>query len=135
MTKSRAHSLPLSLPLCKIFVIRCSVNMHLRDCISVFPGRVAIPHVPPRAISIIRALGTGRSSTRDTDQRLYSRLANAFRLCGREDLVERVSVLVERRETSLSTGGPSREVHVLDCTRSCIQYSSDRTAALASGTR
>ena len=23
MTKSRAHSLPLSLPLCKIFVIRC----------------------------------------------------------------------------------------------------------------
>ena len=34
----------------------------------------------------------------------YSRLANAFRQCGRQELVERVSVLVERRETSLSTG-------------------------------
>ena len=34
----------------------------------------------------------------------YSRLANAFRQCGRQDLVERVSVLVERRETCLSTG-------------------------------
>ena len=34
----------------------------------------------------------------------YSRLANAFRQCGRQELVERVSVLVERKETSLSTG-------------------------------
>ena len=34
----------------------------------------------------------------------YSRLANAFRQCGRQELVERVSVLVERREISLSTG-------------------------------
>ena len=36
----------------------------------------------------------------------YSRLADAFRQCGRQDLVERVSVLVDRRETSSSTGEP-----------------------------
>ena len=34
----------------------------------------------------------------------YSRLADAFRQCGRQDLVERVSVLADRRETSSSTG-------------------------------
>ena len=36
----------------------------------------------------------------------YSRLANAFRLCGRQDLVEHVNVLVDRRETRTSTGEP-----------------------------
>ena len=30
----------------------------------------------------------------------YSRLADAFRQCGRQDLVERVSVLADRRETT-----------------------------------
>ena len=38
----------------------------------------------------------------------YSRLANAFRQCGRQELVERVSVLVERRDTSLSCLGHRR---------------------------
>ena len=37
----------------------------------------------------------------------YSRLADAFRQCGRQDLVERVSVLANQRETtSSSTGEP-----------------------------
>ena len=36
----------------------------------------------------------------------YSRLADAFGQCGRQDLVECVSVLVDRRETSSSTGEP-----------------------------
>ena len=42
----------------------------------------------------------------------YSRLADAFRLCGRQDLVECVSVLVNRREISLSIGEPIVEIHM-----------------------
>ena len=61
------------------------------------------PHsVPVQKITMLRTWGQrhGPAAT-------YSRLANAFRQCGRQDLVERVSVLADRRETTrLSIGEP-----------------------------
>ena len=53
--------------------------------------------VPAQKITMLRTWGQrhGPAAT-------YSRLANAFRQCGKQDLVERVSVLADRRKTSLS---------------------------------
>ena len=45
----------------------------------------------------------------------YGRLADSFRQYGRQDLVERLSVLVNRKETSSSTGEPLLDALLAVC--------------------
>ena len=59
---------------------------------------------PPNSVPVQRRTMLTTWRKRLGPAATYSRLANAFRQCGRQELVERVSVLVKRRETSLSTG-------------------------------
>ena len=58
----------------------------------------------PNSVPVQRRMMLTTWKKRHGSAATYSRLANAFGQCGRQELVERVSVLVDRRETCLSTG-------------------------------